>query len=193
MIVIGIDMAFANMGLVRARLDVIAGRFYPLDLFLVSTEGDGKKRVVRKSSEELRRAKELVAGLTSFCSGANLAFAEVPSGSQDASAARALGIAVGALASCPIPIVEVSPQEVKIAATGDKTAKKLDMINWATTKWPGLDWPRHGGKPTMSKCEHLADALGAIEAGLRTDEFKRLVSTMRAMAPAVPRKRPTTR
>lgn len=176
MIVVGIDMAFANMGLARARIDgdVITG----LDLALVTTVSVDTK-VVRKSSNELRRAAELVEALRAFCSGADFAIAEVPSGSQSAGAARALGIAVGVLAACPIPIIEVSQREVKLASVGTPTATKPEMIQWAVSRWPALPWlrvRRKGALALTASNEHLADAMATIAAGVRTAEYSKIMS-----------------
>lgn len=174
MIVVGIDMAFANMGLARARIDgdVVTG----LDLELVTTVSVDTK-VVRKSSNELRRAAELVGALRAFCAGADFAIAEVPSGSQSAGAARALGIAVGVLASCPIPVLEVSQREVKLASVGKTTATKPEVIAWAVGRWPGLPWLRVKRKGVLvltASNEHLADAMATVVAGVNTAEYLKL-------------------
>jgi len=176
---IGIDMAFANMGLARTRItqdgDLVMVRCD--DLELINTTSMDRKSV-RKSSDELRRAKELQAAMVKFCKGADLAFVEVPSGSQSASAARALGIAVGVLASCPILIIEVSPMEVKDVVSGGNRKIKITkpmMIEWASKKWKLAPWLRHKGRLTLNN-EHLADAMAAVMAGINTPEFKRLLT-----------------
>jgi hypothetical protein len=185
MVVIGVDAAFANMGLTRARLDIdfISGqvKIDCLDLKLVSTGGEDRK-VVRKSSDDLRRAKELQKALTSYAAGASFAFVEVPTGSQSAAAARSLGIAVGVLASCPIPIIEVSPMEVKIAVSGDRKiqATKEAVITWAVHKWPAAPWLRVKGGRITKNNEHLADALATIAAGVVTPEFRQLITMYHA-------------
>lgn len=172
--VIGIDMALANMGLVRAMLDLDSLVIEPVELRLVSTHPD-KSKQVRKSSSELARARELGEALKHFCHGASLAFAEVPSGSQSASAARALGIAVGVLSSCPIPIVEVSPMEVKRLFSSRRSVQKAEIIEWAVQHWPDASWLRvkRRGKMELTKDnEHLADAVATISAGVLTEQFK---------------------
>lgn len=186
---VGIDAAFANMGFARVEINVInlaepTGGMRWIDclgilaLSLVSTEGQDKK-VVRKSSNDLRRAQELVQAIKEQCTGADFAFVEVPSGSLSAAAARALGIAVGVIASCPIPIIEVSQQEVKLALLNDKTASKDQMITAAMQMWPEAKWltTKRKGKvvPTKSN-EHLADACACVVAGIETQEFKRIIA-----------------
>ena len=175
---IGIDMAFANMGLSHVLID---GKTITIrTLRLVTTEAETTK-VVRKSSDGLRRAIELRQALIQFCHDcpAQFAFVEVPTGSQSASAARALGIAVGVLASCPLPIIEVSPMEVKEAVTGNRKIKatKGDVIAWATKQWPDAPWIKNHGRIIKAN-EHLADAMAAVVAGIKTPEFQRTLTLM---------------
>jgi Holliday junction resolvasome RuvABC endonuclease subunit len=187
MIIAGIDMAFAHMGLALMQWQPhdLGSQLKLLKLTLISTAADDAGKVVRKSSTELRRARELREALHLFCQGADFACAEVPSGSMSASAARALGIAVGVLASCPVPVIEVSPKEVKMASVGSATASKDSIIAWATNRWPSDQWRSvrsKGGYRLTKDNEHLADACAAIVAGTMTDEFKRTVAYGRAYA-----------
>lgn len=210
---ISIDAAFANMGLARVTVDTVSGKVECLDLKLVSTERDHHKQV-RKSSSDLERAKLLHKALQDWVQDAAFAFAEVPSGSQSAVAARGLGVAVGILASCPIPLIEVSPMEVKIAVTGDRKiqASKADMMAWAEKRWPKAPWIRHTrNSPSKGKSagkwkigdlqndnEHMADAMAAVVAGVATPEFQRLLVGLSghvlepAKDVAVVQKRPVT-
>lgn len=178
--VIAIDAAFANMGLAAAVI-LPTGKVLCNDLLLVSSEREDKK-VVRKSSDDLRRAQHLAVMLRHWqgLHRPSIAFAEVPSGSQSASAARALGIAVGVLASCTVPIIEVSPMEVKrLFGTGKKGATKAEIIAWAVKKWPSAPWLRYKGRLTQAN-EHLADAMAVIEAGMQTPAFQQLRSLQKA-------------
>lgn len=170
--VVGIDAAFANMGFVRASVDLNSLKIQILSMHLISTEAEASK-TVRKSSDALRRAIELKEALAIHSKGCTVAMAEIPAGSQSASAARALGIAVGVLASCPIPIFQVSPLEVKLASVGKRTAKKDDVISWAVKAHPEAEWLKLRNN-ILKKNEHLADAVATIHAGIKTEEFKQL-------------------
>lgn len=179
---VGIDAAFANMGFAQVEIENTSRgtQIRCTGLTLVSTEGRDRKEV-RKSSDELRRARELHQALQQQCKDVVFAFIEVPSGSQSASAARSLGIAVGVLASCPILIIEVSPMEVKVAVTSDRKIKasKDDMIAWAVAKWPDAPWLRERKSGRILKSnEHLADALATVQAGISTPEFLRVLTMM---------------
>jgi len=175
---IGIDMALANMGLVAVDID--GDEVLCRNLKLVSTENQ-KGKAVRASSDDLRRATELHMAMEEYVEeyGASIAFAEVPSGSQSATAARALGIAVGVLACCPIPIIQVAPMEVKRLVNGNPKAKvsKAEVIAWARTRWPKANWLTHKVKGQIvynNDNEHLADALATIVAGMATPQFQQL-------------------
>lgn len=194
--VIGIDMAFANMGIVRGYLDVATLDLEVRELRLIQTEAGDDKKVVRKSSIEMRRARELKKALDDACSTASFAFAEVPSGSQSAAAARALGIALGVLATCKLPLIEVSPMEVKKAVLpGSKGVgiAKAEVIEWAAKRWPYAPWLTAKNAATTKKGklpagrllvenEHCADACAAIVAGINSVEFQQIVKLQYAIS-----------
>lgn len=188
---VGLDMAFANVGLCRVRIEPNAKmpampRIVCEGLHLISTEA-GNRKVVRVSSDDLRRGRELHAGISMYLGeGASFIFAEVPSGAKDAKAASLLGMAKGILACLPLPLIEVTPLEVKEAVTGRRGKEKVpkaEVIRWAVSRWPDAPWVRHersgkGFKPgDLQNCnEHLADALAAVAAGIRTPEFQRILA-----------------
>lgn len=193
---VGIDAAFANMGFAQVVIHVEPLQTFVRcsDLILASTEKESGKKV-RVSSDRLRRAQELRAAMEDACRGAAFAFVEVPSGTQNANAAFGLGIAVGVLAACPVPIIEVSPMEVKAAVAGkrvQKGASKAEVIAWAEARWPDAPWIRAAHRATVKGAalpagrltgdnEHLADALAAVVAGITTPEFQRLIALQNAI------------
>lgn len=196
--VLGVDAAFSNFGIAFGSIDVSeAPRIEPRhirieSLQLVTTKPTDKetRKVVRKSSDDLRRARAIVAGIREACEKhqPTLIAVEVPSGAQSARAASTLGMVVGILGSIDIPLVEVTQREVK-EATGDKLADKIDIINWAMALYPDAGWvmQKRGGKliQVSSTNEHLADAVAAIHAAIATEEVRRFgmfVKSMRAGA-----------
>ncbi|MCG5512790.1 hypothetical protein [Ectothiorhodospira shaposhnikovii] len=181
--VAGIDPSLRNLGTVRALIDPITRRVEVVGMTLYTTESRDKK-TVRKNSDDLRRARELRSGIDRACVNCSVAMVEVPVGSQSARASWGLGIAVGVLASCPVPMIEVTPTEVKLATVGSKTASKEDMILWAMERHPNAPWIRRKmkGKEVITNAnEHLADALGTIYAGLHTETFQ-MVCAVRGAA-----------
>lgn len=179
---IGIDLAFANTGLSLVELHPGPGGQLELrlqDLRLITTTiSKESRKAVRKSSDELRRAREIHAGIAQWIdeTSPSICFAEIPSGTQSASAARGLGIAVGVLASFTIPLVEVNPMEVKNAVkSGKGNPTKAEIIAWATKLWPDAPWRRHGGRITLDN-EHLADAVAVVAAGVKSQPFQQLLA-----------------
>lgn len=187
--IIGMDPSMSNFGFASATLDMDTMLFTVDHLNLVSTEPEKDKKLkkaVRKNSEDLDRAQILHNGLIVGCRGHAIAIAEVPVGSQSSRAMASYGMCLGILAACPIPLIQVTPNEVKMAGAGVKTATKEEMIEWATGKYPSAPWlmqQRGGVNKYLGKNEHLADAVASIEAGIATDQFQQLIAMMRATAP----------
>lgn len=186
--IVGIDPSLRNFGIVRAKLDIGAGEFKVEEMRLVESEDNAKKaKTVRKNSDDLRRAKLLHAGMLEMCQGASIAFVEVPVGSQSARAMASYGICIGVLAACPIPMIQLTPTEVKLAMTGEKTATKDEMIEAAVKAHPEAKWLTRKSKGElvlMNDNEHLADAIGAITAGIATNDFKGMVAMMQSLRAA---------
>lgn len=182
--VVGIDPSMRNFGFVKGTIDLNDDN-YALTierLELVTTEIDKEtKKVVRKNSDDLQRARKLHQAVQQFVGDANMVFAEIPVGSQSARAMASYGICLGVLASIKKPLVQLTPTEVKLAAVGDKNASKEDMIAWATSAYPDANWLRtkRNGVVSFSKNnEHLADAVATIHAGILSDQFIQAVSIL---------------
>jgi hypothetical protein len=87
------------------------------------------------------------------------------------------GICVGVLGSLRaigMPLFELQEREVKLV-TGKRTATKAEMIDWAHARYPDAAWPRHQGALSAARCEHIADAVATVHAGVMHPEFHRLV------------------
>ncbi|QYW02268.1 RuvC-like Holliday junction resolvase [Stenotrophomonas phage Philippe] len=132
---------------------------------------------LRVNSDDLARAKILADGLYEAVSDCKAIFVEVPVGSQSARAMASYGICVGVLGSLlsrGLPLIEVTPTEVKIAMTGNKNASKEAMIAAARDLYPKAPWPMKSGQVVASSAEHMADAIGAIHAGVNTPAFTQI-------------------
>ena len=136
-----------------------------------------KNKGVFASSDKLARGRQFVDEIKTFCliQTPNVIMSEIPTGSQSAVAAVGIGVVIGVLSALHTPIIQVTPRDLKIAATGSPTASKQQMISWATTLYPDLPWRMHRGKLAKAN-EHLADAIAAIRAGIETDQFKQLLA-----------------
>lgn len=176
--VLGIDPAYSNLGLVLADIDPTTGVIVGTpELQLVATAPGKAKKAVRKSSDDLRRCRELCAALAPLVARADVVCAEMPVGSQSASAMKGVGVCTMLLATVQKPLIELTPEEVKLASVGTKTATKKEVIDWAYRRHPEANWLRARGKPDAELTnanEHIADAVAVIEAATKTDHFKLL-------------------
>lgn len=191
--VVGFDPSLTATGWVICDVDVTTSRPKIVDIIelgLSETSPAPKKSKVRVSSDNVARARKqracMVAAIETH--GARIACSEVPSGAQSAKAALAFGVVIGLLAALPVPMVEVTPLQVKDAACGNKYADKEDIMRWAlgmTEKLGGLAFWKTAAKPNefeiehegrylIKKMEHQADAVAVVEAAIRTPEFRDL-------------------
>lgn len=183
--IVGIDPALRNTGLAVATYNLATSQWQIEEVELIQTENQSGK-TVRKSSDDLRCAQELVNGINRFIKrvGGNFACAEVPTGTQSARGAFSNGVCCGVLASVSVPIIQVSPTEVKLASVGKKTASKDDIIQWAGGKWPHAGWKLRklkGELVMVNDNEHMADACAAIAAGVETVQFAQAMAMMAAV------------
>jgi Holliday junction resolvasome RuvABC endonuclease subunit len=187
--IIGIDPALRNTGLAIADYDLVTGKLRITHVELAKTDKGKEGKVVRKSSDDLSRARIIVEEIRRvvLIHKPNIAVAEVPGGCQSARGAFSNGICCGVLASLTLPLIEVSPMEVKIASTGNKNASKDAIIQWAVASWPDAGWKTRKVKGEVSlllENEHMADACAAVAAGLLTAQFSQAVAMMTAMRAA---------
>ncbi len=130
---IGIDVGFAKMG-ISAFLVGSDGLLEFLDARYIETIKATKASKTRVDSDNIRRVQELTSQILDFIGPLQGVFvaAEFPTaGSQNASAAYAFGLGTGMLASLlychQFPFEHVTPDEVKITATGRR--QKVDKID----------------------------------------------------------------
>jgi len=169
--ILAIDPSFANTGWCIGHYDMEALLVEVVDGGLISTEKAAVK-TIRRSSDDLRRAKEISRALTKYAESVDMVFAEIPTGSQSARASWALGIAMGCLANVAVrnPMIEITPTMTKLAATGRKDATKEEIITWARAKYPSLPWIK-GRNGISPRNEHMADAVGVLHAGFDHEDF----------------------
>lgn len=174
--VAGFDPSLRNWGIAEAMLDLETGFLDTPALTLVETK-EAKNKQVRQNSTDLGTAEQLAVRAIEVAKRSKVIFVECPVGSQSARSMASYGICVGVLGSIRalgIPLIEVTATEVKLSITGDKFATKLQMIQEAVKLYPSSNFPRQGGKVSL-KAEHLADAIGAIHAGVNTAAFQNLM------------------
>ena len=177
-----IDPAFANFGMVKLDLDLDTMKFAIREMELIETDRQVNK-VVRQNSDDLRRSRIIVKKFQAFVADCTIVFAEIPAGAQSARAALAFGVAVGIMAGCPKPLIQVQPSETKLATVGTRTASKEEMIEWAMENYPAAAWLTRKSKGkvvAIAKNEHLADACAIAHAGIITDQFLQVLAMWRS-------------
>jgi len=183
--VAGLDPSLRNWGMSAGIYDTETKTLTVLALAVITPELPTGKQV-RQNSLDLESAKQLCDGTLRGVAGAQAIFVEVPVGSQSARAMASYGICVGvlgALRATDVPFFEVTPTEVKMAGYGSKTATKQNMIKWAMDKHPEANWPMYRQKGisrvSEAKAEHMADSLGAIYAGIASNQFQQMLPIFR--------------
>jgi len=184
--IIGIDPALRNTGLSIGDYNIATGQLSVVRVELAKTDKSRECKVVRKSSDDLARGRIIVQEIKRviMIHQPMFAVAEVPGGCQSARGAFSNGVCCGVLASLTLPLIEVSPDEVKLASVGSKTASKASIIQWAVAAWPEAGWTTRkvkGAVTLLAENEHMADACAAIAAGLLTAQFAQAVAMMTAM------------
>lgn len=174
--VVGFDPSLRHWGIAEAQLDLTTGILDTPKLTLIEPKHK-KGRQVRQNSTDLAIAEMLAQEALRAAQGAKVIFVEVPVGSKSARAMASYGVCLGILGSIRAaghPLIEVTPAEVKLSLTANEQATKEQMIQAAMALYPKANFPTHNNKVT-SKSEHVADAIGAIHAGTRTQVFQNLM------------------
>lgn len=187
---LGLDPSLSHTGWCVLEVDTEARAITKVLIHGTVVTEKSKNKKVRKSSDDLERARTIARYLQEVIKvwDIKLAASEVPSGAQSASASRAFGIVVGLLASLSVPIIEVSPTEVKMAVAGNKIADKEDIVRWAvglTERCGGSehwntgkaknDWEiTIGGRYVLKNMEHQGDAIAAGQAAVASEQFNQL-------------------
>lgn len=177
--ILGLDPSMSNFGMAMGLLNLGDGSLNQLNLNLIEAPAEPKNKSVRQNSMDLERARSIYNRMTETIElfKPDIICVEIPVGSQSARAMASYGMCIGLIASIQVPLIQVTPAEVKLAACKSKVATKQQMIDWAASTYPDANWCKRklkGVQVLTDKNEHLADALGAIYAGVRTDQFKQL-------------------
>ena len=165
MIVLGVDPGFAALGL--AAVEIGAGAPQPRAAWVERTEPSPRKRAVRASEDNVRRAQELANALErAIAEWQPVALAaETMSWPRNAGAVAKVALAWGAVCACAsrhaLPVVQASPQDVKRALVGRKSASKEEVIAEVERRFPELELPE-----ARTLQEHAADATAVVLACL---------------------------
>lgn len=173
---LAIDPSLTNIGLAKMLVAHDGSILGIEDMCLVKTEKE-KGKVVRRSSDDLRRSVILWEELYAWAVWSDIMAAEIPSGGKSARTAFAFGVVTGLLAAVSTvrPLIQVNPSEVKRGVTGRTTASKDEMIAWAAKTFPDAPWKTRklrGQLVMTDDNEHMADACAAGVAATKTQQFR---------------------
>ena len=184
--VLGMDPSMSNWGLAYGHFDLETHAVSIERVEVIKPEQINCKQV-RKNSQDIYRARQLVEGVFSTCTEASAIFIEVPHGSQSARSMASYGICIGilgAIAAQGIPFYELTATNLKLGVTGSGTASKQEVIDTIVTQYPDTNWPyrtQNGQQKLVTgKAEHMADAVGAITTGVKLPEFQQLLQFIKA-------------
>lgn len=182
---LGVDPGLRRTGFAVARADVTTGSIVKvIQVGTIETERQNLRHV-RKTSDDLRRAQIQAAALRSLIADHQVAVVamEMSTTTPYTYPTFSFGVMIGISASFDRPIIEVLPHEVKKATTGSVAGTKGEIIAWAIKKsgCRNVGWPTSTrqnqlritleGKNVTRSAEHPADALGAIQAALMSNQF----------------------
>lgn len=169
---LSIDTSLANTGVCLGYIDMETGQVFPESIHLHETKKSKDKRI-RVVSDTIDRCLSTKNWLSRLIEMHNpkIFFGETPTGSQSSNGMKSYGIVCERLAWLSSELIQVTPDEAKVALAGSKTATKRQMITLAHVAYPDLEWKYHGGK-LQNKNEHMADAIAIALAGVKTQLFQ---------------------
>jgi Holliday junction resolvasome RuvABC endonuclease subunit len=173
-IVLGLDPGFASFGV--AVVELLPDGERVLALEVLRTSKDQAKRHTLASDDNLRRAGELYRGLSMLMLSLRPAAlaAESMSFPRSSSVAGKMCLSWGVVAALAgqfcLPLVQASPQTIKGAVVGDKSASKVDVESALLRRYGnGIEDLVHVSE---GQHEHAFDALAAVVACLDSDVMR---------------------
>lgn len=182
-ILLGIDPGFAAFGWALLVLGDGATDDHVVAAGVIHTEKSAKKREVRGSDDNVRRTRVIADKLFELLTAHEpvAVAAESFSPPRNASTAAKVALAWGAVVACARahldpPLLQASPQELKIAVCGSKSASKEEIEAALAARYPSANAAI--GRIKQGDREHVWDAIGAAHACLDT-EVVRMARRMR--------------
>lgn len=170
--VLGLDPGFANLGYATVALSA-DGTLQPSNLGVFETDKSTVKRNVLASDDNVRRAREISRFLRDLMTDGPLGpvraiCAETMSFPRSSSVAAKMAMCWGVVASLSeeldIPILQATPQGLKLAVCNNKSASKEDIAKALEKRFGKKLMTDLLKETTASKQEHPFDALGAVVA-----------------------------
>lgn len=182
--VVGLDISFRSTGVVSVTIGDDNSALLS-SCFVIETEKNSTSEKVSATVDNIRRAQKIYRELHEFLSEAkpDVIVVESQSWPRNSSSALKMALAWGAIAPLleGIPLIEVSPQDIKMLATGSRSASKQDVQKGVLNLVPSSAWVKQvvaSQIRTEGLQEHCYDALGAVLAAQRTEKYQLLRSAL---------------
>lgn len=178
-VALGLDPGFAHFGYTLAHV-YSREHVEVIEMDHIGTEKSGKKANVGGMSDDSHRTRTIIKRLDPLFAQADYVTAEAMSFVRNASTMAQIGRAWGAVDTLTelhqLPLTQVTPQALKIAVAGNKSASK-DEIREALDKRFGYCLAeKHLRKVTRKDDrEHPYDGLGSIIATLDHDVVRAIL------------------
>jgi len=168
--VLGCDPGFASFGWCSVR--ITGAREELIALGVIRTEPETRKLGVLAADDDVRRTREIAARLREELGQADVVAAEAFSQPRHAASAAKLARSWGALVALAgaLPLTQASPQQIKLAVAGSKTATKEAVERAVRARWQSAGVMLDALPKTLR--EHAADACGAVIACLGADVIR---------------------
>lgn len=176
--VLGLDPGFANCGYAVLALDGAECVFVAAGV--IRTQKSDKKHKVLATDDNLRRAQRIVTLLHDLARTFPPAVicAEAMSFPRSSSAAAKMAMTWGIVATMSVreslAVVQASPQEIKLAVCGSKSASKEEVEAQVLRRFPEMKALLDEVPDSLH--EHAFDAAAAILTGLEGETLKTLTT-----------------
>ena len=180
--VVGLDPGFRNCGFAQIKLGSEEGidKIELVQLGVITTQASDKKLNVMQCSDNVRCTRELYGELKEVLKDAHIVCAESMSFPRNSSSAAKVAMCWGVIIALAerygAVMLQRSPQEVKCAIVGRKSAGKeqvQEVLDRHFRKAQALLKLVPAGRQ-----EHAYDALAAAVSCLRSDEVRLLTSRL---------------
>lgn len=176
--IIGLDVGLAHCGIacVEVSATPTGFSFTLVDAAVIVTEKRGSKVAMSTTADNVLRMRELSDGLHDAMIPMlrpKLAVSESQSWPRNAGSSAKIGMAWGVVTTLlhvrSIPLYDVSPQAIKLAVCGNKSASKDAVISAVTAIVGPMP-----SKIKKADREHSCDAIAAVMAAVRYREDVKL-------------------
>jgi Holliday junction resolvasome RuvABC endonuclease subunit len=170
--ILGIDPGFANCGYAVVLLGA-DGTLRPTSMGVFNTDKSTAKRNVLASDDNVRRSREIYRFMRDLLRDGphgvvRAICAETMSFPRNASTSAKMALCWGVVAALSeefdIPVLQATPQGLKLAVAGNRSASKEDIKKALEKKFGKQVLTELCEETTASKQEHPFDALGAVVA-----------------------------